>query len=75
MRRRLTSKDESVQLAAARQWTRWEMATSRLFPDLASINKADDDKVGACVCVCQQGPRPSVRMGTRDTTPRASPRE
>jgi len=40
----LTSKDEKVQQAAAKQWTRWEMATSKLFPDVDSINKADDDK-------------------------------
>jgi proline iminopeptidase len=44
--RRLTSEDEAVRLAAARQWTRWEMATSRLFPDLSTIAKADDDKYG-----------------------------
>lgn len=38
------SDDEEVQLAAAKQWTRWEMATSKLFPDVSSIDKADDAK-------------------------------
>ena len=42
--KRLTSDDEKTRLAAAREWTRWEMATSRLFPDLPSIAKADDAK-------------------------------
>lgn len=38
------SDDEDVQLAAAKQWTRWEMATSKLFPDVTNIDKADDAK-------------------------------
>lgn len=42
--KRLTSPDEKVRLAAAREWTRWEMATSKLFPDQAAIDKADDAK-------------------------------
>ena len=30
---RLTSEDVDTRRAAAKEWTRWEMATSRLFPD------------------------------------------
>ncbi|KAM3570713.1 hypothetical protein VYU27_007237 [Nannochloropsis oceanica] len=41
--KRLTSPDARVRLPAAREWTRWEMATSRLIPDQVVINKADDD--------------------------------
>ena len=33
---RLTSEDVEIRRAAAREWTRWEMATSRLFPDRIS---------------------------------------
>ncbi|MDP7001436.1 MAG: alpha/beta hydrolase, partial [Candidatus Poseidoniaceae archaeon] len=40
--RRLTSEDVEVRRAAARQWTRWEMATSRLFPDPEYLDKAED---------------------------------
>ena len=39
---RLTSDDVEVRRAAAREWTRWEMATSRLFPDPSYIEKAED---------------------------------
>ena len=39
---RLTSDDEEVRRAAAREWTRWEMATSRLFPDPEYLDKAED---------------------------------
>tara|TARA_B100000941_G_scaffold201319_1_gene146345 strand:+ start:1449 stop:2405 length:957 start_codon:yes stop_codon:yes gene_type:complete len=39
---RLTSADVNVRRAAAKQWTRWEMATSRLFPDPEYLEKADD---------------------------------
>lgn len=42
--RRLTSEEESVRLAAAKEWTRWEMATSKLFPDTLNIDKAEDAK-------------------------------
>ena len=35
---RLTSSEVEVRRAAAREWTRWEMATSRLFPDLSLIH-------------------------------------
>jgi proline iminopeptidase len=39
---RLTSEDGDVRRAAAKQWTRWEMATSRLFPDPSYLEKAED---------------------------------
>ena len=39
---RLTSADVEIQRAAAREWTRWEMATSRLFPDPEYLEKAED---------------------------------
>ena len=40
--KRLTSDDVVVRRAAAKEWTRWEMATSRLFPDPEYLEKADD---------------------------------
>ena len=39
---RLTSDDVEIRRAAAKEWTRWEMATSRLFPDPEYLEKADD---------------------------------
>ena len=39
---RLTSDNVDVRRAAAREWTRWEMATSRLFPDPEYLDKAED---------------------------------
>jgi len=39
---RLTSDNVEVRRAAAREWTRWEMATSRLFPDPSYVEKAED---------------------------------
>lgn len=39
---RLTSDNVEVRRAAAAQWTRWEMATSRLFPDPSYLEKAED---------------------------------
>ena len=39
---RLTSEDVDVRRAAAKEWTRWEMATSRLFPDPEYLDKAED---------------------------------
>ena len=39
---RLTSEDAQVRRAAAKEWTRWEMATSRLFPDPEYLEKAED---------------------------------
>ena len=39
---RLTSDDIEVRRGAAREWTRWEMATSRLFPDPEYLDKAED---------------------------------
>ena len=40
--RRLTSEEPDVRRAAAKEWTRWEMATSRLFPDPSYLEKAED---------------------------------
>ena len=40
---RLTSDDPAIQLAAARHWSAWEMATSRLLPDADYVAKVDDD--------------------------------
>ena len=40
---RLTSDDPATQLAAARHWSAWEMATSRLLPDANYVAKVDDD--------------------------------
>lgn len=42
--RRLTSEDRNVQLAAARTWSTWEGATSKLIPEAAVTEKfgADD---------------------------------
>ena len=40
--KRLTSEDVEVRRAAAKEWTRWEMATSRLFPDPEYLDKAED---------------------------------
>ena len=39
---RLTSENVEVRRAAAKEWTRWEMATSRLFPDPEYLDKAED---------------------------------
>lgn len=39
---RLTSDDVNTRRAAAKEWTRWEMATSRLFPDDSYLEKAED---------------------------------
>ena len=39
---RLTSEDVEIRRAAAKEWTRWEMATSRLFPDASYLEKAED---------------------------------
>ena len=42
--KRLTSEDENIQLQAAEQWTRWELATSKLIPEQDAISKAVDAK-------------------------------
>ena len=39
---RLTSSDVEVRRAAAKEWTRWAMATSRLIPDVEYLEKAED---------------------------------
>lgn len=42
--RRLTSEDEKTQVSAARAWSSWEMATSRIFIDDEMLKKAEEDK-------------------------------
>lgn len=42
--RRLTSPDRKVQLSAARAWSRWEGATSKLFPDEKMIEHYESDE-------------------------------
>jgi proline iminopeptidase len=42
--KRLNSTDESVQLAAAKAWTNWEMATSYLVPNEESLKRAENEK-------------------------------
>lgn len=41
---RLTSDDEDVRLAAAKAWTTWEMATSKLYVDEGSVKRGEDAK-------------------------------
>jgi proline iminopeptidase len=40
--KKLTDKDPTVQLAAAKIWSKWEAATSRLFIDPASVDAFED---------------------------------
>jgi len=40
--KRLTDENVEIRRAAAREWTRWEMATSRLIPDPEYLDKAED---------------------------------
>lgn len=40
--KRLTSENADVRLQAAKTWSKWEAATSRLFVDLKSIDDFDD---------------------------------
>jgi len=40
--KRLTSSDQEVRRAAAKEWCLWEMGTSKLIPDSAYIDKADN---------------------------------
>ena len=42
--RRLTAQDREVRLAAARAWSVWEGATSKLLPDAALMAKFAEDK-------------------------------
>jgi proline iminopeptidase len=41
--KRLTSSDRNVRLAAARTWSTWEGATSRLIPDQTMIQHSGED--------------------------------
>ncbi len=41
--RRLTDADRNVQIAAARAWSKWEMATSYLTPKAEAIARATED--------------------------------
>jgi len=40
--KRLTSTDGDIRRAAAREWTLWEMGTSKLIPDTKYMDKADN---------------------------------
>jgi len=40
--KRLTSEDGDTRRAAAREWTLWEMGTSKLLPDTKYMDKADN---------------------------------
>lgn len=42
--RRITQGDESEKLKFAKAWTKWEMATSKLFIDQDLVNKGEDEK-------------------------------
>ena len=42
--KRLTSDDMAVRKSAAQAWSRWEMATSRLFTSAEDLSKSDDDQ-------------------------------
>ncbi|PWN20101.1 putative proline iminopeptidase [Microstroma glucosiphilum] len=42
--KRLTSEDAQTRLEAARRWSTWENATSKLYLDEEHIKKGDDDK-------------------------------
>jgi proline iminopeptidase len=42
--RRLNGKDEAEKLKFAKAWTKWEMATSKLFVDPENIEKGEEDK-------------------------------
>lgn len=43
--KRLTSEDAQTRLEAARRWSTWENATSKLYLDEEHVKKGDDDKV------------------------------
>lgn len=42
--RKITQGDESEKLKFAKAWTKWEMATSKLFIDQELVNKGEDEK-------------------------------
>eukprot|EP00455_Lapot_gusevi_P023711 TRINITY_DN2460_c0_g1_i1.p1 TRINITY_DN2460_c0_g1~~TRINITY_DN2460_c0_g1_i1.p1 ORF type:complete len:373 (-),score=115.71 TRINITY_DN2460_c0_g1_i1:84-1067(-) len=42
--RRLTGDNEEEKIKSARAWSRWEMATSRLYMDPSLLDKAEDDR-------------------------------
>ncbi|CAM6115901.1 unnamed protein product [Calypogeia fissa] len=42
--KRLNSSDRAVQLAAAKAWTNWEMATSYLVPNVESLRRGENDR-------------------------------
>jgi len=45
----LNSVDEDTRIKAARAWSKWEMATSRLFVDPKYIARAAEDNFAKCV--------------------------
>ncbi|OQV14079.1 putative proline iminopeptidase [Hypsibius exemplaris] len=42
--KRLTGKDEAAKLECAKAWSKWEMATSRLYCDPDLVKKVDEDE-------------------------------
>ena len=42
--RRITGKNEEERVKYAKAWTKWEMATSKLFVDQEMVNKGEDEK-------------------------------
>jgi proline iminopeptidase len=45
--RRLTGNNDAVKQKCAKAWTKWEMATSRLFVDPENVKKAESDAFAA----------------------------
>ncbi len=65
---RLTHENVEIRRAAAKEWTRWEMATSRLFPDPEYLDKADDLDFAvafARICLLYTSPSPRDRQKSR----------
>lgn len=50
--KRLTSKDPEVRLDAARRWSTWENATSKLYVDGEALKKGEEDKVRSSIFLC-----------------------
>jgi proline iminopeptidase len=42
--RRLTGNDQEIKLKCAKAWTKWEMATSKLFINRSNLDKGEEDK-------------------------------
>ncbi len=48
--KRLTSQNREERLSAARAWSTWEGATSRLIPDPAMIQNSGEDEFAEAFC-------------------------